>query len=625
MDKSSIIIDANSMEEALNLGARSLHLSRDEIMVVSSQQLPQGIRRFEVAPRNSNDRNSLDALLSNVESQMQELDSSSFVKGYSKSDLKEKGLLDSENLGIVRSQYTTPRLLGPFEFFPNIDYMECQELKLHDATWLDSTQSVNPCSSEAQLATIKNSKTDEVTRKFIHPSDTGLLVQLGIGESIIMAKIPGRLLVYKNQLLLLPRDIDGCITLANPIQAMLANASITPPYGEGKAATMDDALTLLAKAKVVFGITHASIEQALSKCQRDHVTINSACFARGMPPIHGSDARIEVYFSQDMGCDDFVIMPDGRIDYRKRFVIPMAHTGELLAKVSLPSSGQPGMDVFGNMIAARSGNSLPVFPGEGVKTSDDGREFFATRDGQVIYNTDMLSVLPTYQVLGDVDYHSGNIEFDGNIFVTGSILPGFFVKAKGDILVQGNVESANIEAGRDLIVKGGIVGAGSMPIRTGRNLVAHHLQNASIEVEGNVVIMNSCLHSIVETSGDFTCIEQKGVLLGGSLVCLKGAEVRVLGSDAGATTKVILGQDFLVRKKIKEAQAALDFINAGIQKIETYLTPLLTKISKYPHSSRTIAASENDLGSSQRNDQPTKLAAEPHQSLGKQCQFDFRC
>ena len=175
------------MEEALNLGARSLHLSRDEIMVVSSQQLPQGIRRFEVAPRNSNDRNSLDALLSNVESQMQELDSSSFVKGYSKSDLKEKGLLDSENLGIVRSQYTTPRLLGPFEFFPNIDYMECQELKLHDATWLDSTQSVNPCSSEAQLATIKNSKTDEVTRKFIHPSDTGLLVQLGIGESIIMA------------------------------------------------------------------------------------------------------------------------------------------------------------------------------------------------------------------------------------------------------------------------------------------------------------------------------------------------------------------------------------------------------------------------------------------------------
>jgi len=232
------------------------------------------------------------------------------------------------------------------------------------------------------------------------------------------------------------------------------------------------------------------------------------------------------------------------------------------------------------MIAARSGNSLPVFPGEGVKTSDDGREFFATRDGQVIYNTDMLSVLPTYQVLGDVDYHSGNIEFDGNIFVTGSILPGFFVKAKGDILVQGNVESANIEAGRDLIVKGGIVGAGSMPIRTGRNLVAHHLQNASIEVEGNVVIMNSCLHSIVETSGDFTCIEQKGVLLGGSLVCLKGAEVRVLGSDAGATTKVILGQDFLVRKKIKEAQAALDFINAGIKKIETYLTPLLTKISK---------------------------------------------
>jgi len=106
------------------------------------------------------------------------------------------------------------------------------------------------------------------------------------------------------------------------------------------------------------------------------------------------------------------------------------------------------------------------------------------------------------------------------------------------------------------------------------------LQNASVEVEGNVHILHSCLHSQVETSGEFQCIEQKGTLLGGTLITLRGAEIRHVGSDAGTPTRLILGQDFLVRKKIKEAQTALDFVNAGLVKIENYLAPLLAMLSK---------------------------------------------
>ena len=67
-------------------------------------------------------------------------------------------------------------------------------------------------------------------------------------------------------------------------------------------------------------------------------------------------------------------------------------------------------------------------------------------------------------IKGNVDYDYGNIDFNGSVHITGSVLPGFTVKAKGDIVVDKNVEDAYLEAGGDINVKMGISGKGSCKV-----------------------------------------------------------------------------------------------------------------------------------------------------------------
>ena len=82
------------------------------------------------------------------------------------------------------------------------------------------------------------------------------------------------------------------------------------------------------------------------------------------------------------------------------------------------------------MIKAINGESNVLCAGQNVVVTDDGK-FKAVCDGQISLNGKVLSVFLHYMVEGDVDYGCGNISFNGNVTIKGSVLPGFEVKAKG--------------------------------------------------------------------------------------------------------------------------------------------------------------------------------------------------
>ena len=53
-----------------------------------------------------------------------------------------------------------------------------------------------------------------------------------------------------------------------------------------------------------------------------------------------------------------------------------------------------------------------------------------------------INVFPIYEVNGDVDYHTGNIDFVGTVVIRGNVLTGFRIRAAGDIRIVGGVEGA---------------------------------------------------------------------------------------------------------------------------------------------------------------------------------------
>ena len=59
---------------------------------------------------------------------------------------------------------------------------------------------------------------------------------------------------------------------------------------------------------------------------------------------------------------------------------------------------------------------------------------------------------------GDVDFSVGNISFGGDVNIHKSVLDLFRVTSQTNITIGGTIEAAEVHAGQNLIVRGGIVG-----------------------------------------------------------------------------------------------------------------------------------------------------------------------
>jgi uncharacterized protein len=157
------------------------------------------------------------------------------------------------------------------------------------------------------------------------------------------------------------------------------------------------------------------------------------------------------------------------------------------------------------------------------------------------------------------------------VLINGNVPDGFEVKAEGDIIVAKIVESARLEAGRDVVVKGGVQGKGKGCISAGRDIKVGYAQNARLEAQGNIYIGNSAINSYIFTSKNLVMLERHGSIIGGEVFAQRGIDVRVLGSENGVKTFIEAGTNYLVIRRISELDAAIEFCERNILKIDDCL------------------------------------------------------
>ena len=87
----------------------------------------------------------------------------------------------------------------------------------------------------------------------------------------------------------------------------------------------------------------------------------------------------------------------------------------------------------------------------------------------------------------DVDASTGDIEYDGNVMIPGTVRTGFTVKAKGDIQVNGVVEGATLIAGGNIVIKRGVQGMSRGRLVSGGDICAHFFESANVEAKGDVL------------------------------------------------------------------------------------------------------------------------------------------
>lgn len=394
------------------------------------------------------------------------------------------------------------------------------------------------------------------------------------GDTVFTASVKGKVVLFKGLPYVVAGDIDGSCAIYISADGMSVTADIIPAKGAGRKITGVDVFSKLTEKKIIHGILEKTIAESVLTADQTGFTHCGIIIAQGKPPVDGNDAKITFHFSTEPIFEDFKILPDGRVDYRKQVTIEMVKKGALLAEVGAREKGIDGKNVFGQTLPAKEGAAQIIFAGANVEKSADGARFFSQIDGQAALNKNILNVFPHYTVPGDVDFNSGNIQFDGNVTVNGNVTPGFEVKATGDIVVMKMVDCGILDAGRDIKVLGGIIGNNENLIQCGRNLYSSHVQNAFIEAQGDVVLKDSAVHSQIFSTGSIVLREGKGTISGGTTHALRWVEAKVIGSTYGTKTEIVVGQDFFIRKMLDKLFTFREFCRSNIEKIEKYLKPL---------------------------------------------------
>ena len=317
------------------------------------------------------------------------------------------------------------------------------------------------------------------------------------------------------------------------------------------------------------GITVALDLKAIERALREGG--ENILIASGKPPVPGVDGRFESLVPS-MKERSPHLDEHGLADFRDLGEVVAVRAGDALMRLIPPTEGEPGETVTGKIIPVKPGKKVAFatkLDGAALDPSNPNMLIAAIAGCPVVLK-DGVSVEPIYTVK-NVDLHTGNISFDGTIHVSGDIKADMSIKATGDIHVDGTVESAMLEAGGDVVVKGGIIG--SSELHTGSNeefhaaikctgsCTARFVQNAHISAGNGIFIHDIAMLSEL-TAGHQIIVgdkgSRKGDIIGGTARATMLVKAQNIGSPAYLTTVVHVGATPLMHEQHNIVTKALD-------------------------------------------------------------------
>ncbi len=200
------------------------------------------------------------------------------------------------------------------------------------------------------------------------------------------------------------------------------------------------------------GIRYGIIKEAIEEVCGQH-NVEKLLIAKGLPVKDDISDEIQVLFKESEELKEFEDA-NNNVDYRNRFLIANVKSGDIIGKIVPGTMGSDGQDIFGVPIKRKTAKRVTVKIGEGCKLEDN--TIIATSEGKPAFKSNAFAVNKLYKV-DQVDLKSGNIDFVGNVEVTGAVLEGMEVKAGNELHIGKNVESATIKSSGEIVINGNVI------------------------------------------------------------------------------------------------------------------------------------------------------------------------
>lgn len=336
-------------------------------------------------------------------------------------------------------------------------------------------------------------------------------------------------------------------------------AHIVVPEGVGKISrqAVYDAL----KQK---GITRGICESGITELVSGEEANKKILIAKGAQAQDGKDGYYEFFFKTQVDKTP-KLLPDGSVDYQSIEWFVMVETGQKLAYYHSAEEGVCGYTVTGKILSCRRGKEKSALAGKGFILEKDGKTYVSAVKGKVELEGQRLEV-SRLLVIDEITLATGNISFDGSIYIRGNVGTGTVITATEDIMIDGFVEGSTIKSGKSILLRQGVNASGNGSITAAKDINGRFFEAVKVYADGNIQA-NYCLNCELYAQGQITISGSKGTLAGGAITAVKGLFAYNVGNRAGIPTYIKIGineniiqNGMMIENKMKEVNKELNIL-----------------------------------------------------------------
>lgn len=383
--------------------------------------------------------------------------------------------------------------------------------------------------------------------------------------------------------------LDAACRVRISADNMMALLDISPAQG-GCALTIDDVRVAAQQAGVAIALDEEALAAAVAQGRAAGVVV-----ATGLAPQRGTAAVFESLLDglrpKPPEADD-----NTRVDFRTLGTLLIVSPGQALMRRIPAQQGWPGTNVRGQPVP------VPHVPDADYARNLSGvvfdeadpnvlRAAIAGSPVEVKHGVNVNAVIE----IDNVDLSTGNITFDGALRVRGDVKGGMAVHVTGDVIVHGTVEAAEIRAGGNVTVEGGIIGALEAPdtapggearqirIVSKGTVQSRFINHAHVSAGLDVVVAVEILNSEVLAGGSITVGApgaSRGGIVGGRCCAMTLVRAPRLGAPGGVATHVQVGLDPHADSRRAEIEASRQRLKDERAKLEQILAFLAANPAK---------------------------------------------
>ena len=401
------------------------------------------------------------------------------------------------------------------------------------------------------------------------------------GEAI-HAKVTGIPCHFDNKIDVIPADFNARFKVEISADRMEARASLLPAGEGGHQIDASTITAVLHDKKIQFGIDQPLLQATANKVNAEKSPIENLLIAKGQPAIHGNNGRIEYFFHAE-GSLKPKEMEDGSVNFKEISLIETVGENQELARLYPPTKGQPGYDVLGNIIQARDGAALSLPTGANTGPHPSNPDvLISIKGGNVRLSGKLVEVSEGFNIPGDVDFSTGNVDYKRSVTIKGDVKNGFTVNVGGDLDIGGLVEDSTIKAEGNVLVRGGFIGIGKGEIVANGSVNVGFIRNQTIKSRNSVVVAKEAMNAKIFARNSVAIHGRTLSAVGGKISARNEIEGYVFGNDQGTKTELEVGLDFTLVEEKYKSEDKMRELNDNKKKVQENLSKFekIKKIKK---------------------------------------------